>query len=394
MGFWSRLLNPFRNSMSSLDLFRKIYGGRLSSSGIVVNSNTAMQCGAVYACVRVLSESIAQTQLPIYRRKQGGGRVQSFSHPLHTLLNISPNQWQTAFEFREMIMGHLCLRGNAFAWKNLVGGQVRELIPLHPDFMLVRQLPDYSLEYTYTNPNSGKQDTIPTEQIWHLRGLSSNGFVGLNPIEQQREAIGLSLATERHGARLFANAGRPGGVLRHPKILSDKAKRALQESFDREHSGDNAHSTLVLEEGMEWSQVGMTSEDAQFLQTRKYQRSEIASIFRVPPHMIGDLERATFSNIEQQSIEFVSYTLGPWMRRIEQSISKFLMTDAERAYTFPFHNSGDLLRGDKQSRYTAYASARNNGWLNGDEIQGSGGNEPDAQRSGAGLPGQRQHDSD
>jgi HK97 family phage portal protein len=373
MGFFSRIgsaWSAFRNNVTSLDIFRYLYGGSPSAAGENVNAETAMRCAAVYACVRVLSESVAQLPLHVYRRKTGGGKSRSYTHPVYRLLNERPNPWQTAFEYREMLMGHLCLRGNAYSFKNIIStGDVVDLIPLHPDRMEVKQLPDYTLQYIY-QPNGKPAQTLNASQVWHLRGLSADGIKGINPIEQAKEPIGLALATEKHGAKLFRNGAMPSGVLKHSKLLSEKAQANLKTSFEERYSGtENAHRPMILEEGMDWASISMNSEDAQFLETRKYQRSEIASIFRVPPHKIGDLDKATFSNIEQQSIEFVTDSLLPWLRRWEQSIALNLIAPAERSYTFAEHLVDGLLRGDIASRYAAYAIGRQNGWLNANDVR-------------------------
>jgi HK97 family phage portal protein len=374
MGFWSKVLSWVpRNNFERV--WRELYAGQPAASGISVTPDSAMRCAAVYACVRVLAESVAQLPRQVYQRDADGGRTKFPGHPLYPLLNQQPNEWQTSFEFFEMLMGFLCLRGNAYAHKNIVRGQVVELIPLHPDCMQVKQLPDYTLVYTYTPPapgglSGGEAKVIPTNEIMHIRGLSSNGYMGLNPIQAYREAVGLSLAMERHGAKLFANGAKPGGVITVPGTMNEKAQQNLRESIEAIHAGpENAHKTMILEQGAKWDGTGMTSEDSQFIESRKFQRGDIASIFRVQPHKIGDLERATFSNIEQQSLEFVTDSLMPWIIRFEQVFQRDLIAPRDQASIFVKFNLDALLRGDTKSRYEANNLGISGGWKTRNECR-------------------------
>lgn len=346
-----------------------VLGGLPARSGITVTAETAMRCLAVFACVKVLAETIAQLPLSVYKRRAKGGADEDTAHPLYPLLHDAPNQWQTSFEWREMAMGHAALRGNTYAYISRDHmGRVLELLPLHPERVQVQQLPDWSLAYTIQRPG-GVPLPAKASEILHLAGLSTNGVYGLSPIAQAREAVGLSLAAEMHGAQLFGNGARPGGVLTHPKTLSKEAQANLKATWNAAHAGENRLGTAILEEGMKWEQLGMTSEDAQFLETRKYQRAEIASLFRVPPHMIGDLERATFSNIEHQSIAFVVHTMMPWVKRWEQRLNRQLLSDADRRTHFVRFNVDGLLRGDTQTRYAAYGVAITNGWMSRNEVR-------------------------
>jgi HK97 family phage portal protein len=346
------------------------FGGAATASGVSVTPATALQISTVYACVRVLAESVAMLPLILYNRRPDGGKERDESHPLFEVLHDRPNAWQTSFEFREMMMGHLALRGNAYA--EIVPGQtqvVAELLPLHPDRVIPFRAPDGRIAYKHQSER-GPERVLLQDEMFHLRGLSSDGVTGLSPIQLHRESLGLAVATQEHGARLFGNSARPDGVLTVPSVLDEEAEKALIAGWERRHRGSaNAHRIDVLDGGMEWKQVGMTSEDAQFLETRKFQRGEIASIFRVPPHKIGDLERATFSNIEQQSIEFVTDTLMPWLVRWEQAISRDLFSPESRRTRFAEFLVAGLLRGDQASRFTAYATARQWGWLSANDIR-------------------------
>lgn len=374
MTFWDRIkfaFNPKSSSLAKPDRWLiEALGGGTSKSGQAVTPESALQCAAVYACVRVLAESVAQLPLILYKRTKEGGKERATDHPLYAKLGVKPNGWQTSFEYREAQQVNLALRGNAYSFINRAGGRIMELVPLHPDRVKVEQLDDFTVQYHVKTGH--KESIIPASEIHHVRGLSTNGLTGLSPIAMAREAIGLSLATEEHGARLFMNGARPGGIVSRPKDApkwSEEAAKRFIKSFSEVHGGENRGSTAMLEDGMTFTVVGMTSEDAQFLETRKYQRSEIASIFRVPPHMIGDLERATFSNIEQQSLEFVMHSLMPWLRRWEQAISRDLLTERERETYFAEFLVDGLLRGDIVSRYSAYRTAIEAGFMSRNEAR-------------------------
>jgi len=327
-----------------------------------------MRASAVYACVKVLAETIASLPLIVYRRLPNGGKERALEHPQYRLLHDQPNGWQTSFEWREMTQGHVTLRGMAYS-EIIPGprGAVEELIPLHPDRVEPKRLENGSLIYIH-RPENGKERRLTQEEVFVLRGLSSDGIKGLSPIEHARESIGLSLATEGYGARFFQNDARPGGVLESPNKLDESAYKNLKTSWAEAYSGvANSHKPAILEQGLTWKQMGMTSEDAQFLETRKFQLSEIARIFRVPPHMIGDLERSTNNNIEHQSIEFVVHTIRPWLVRWEQAITRDLLIGAGE-YFAEFLVDG-LLRGDFKTRSEGYASAVTTGWMTPNEVR-------------------------
>lgn len=355
---------------SSHELMQEQLRGHGTQAGVNVNADTAMRASAVYACVRVLAEGVAQLPLMVYQRRSEGGKDRATQHWLWRLLHDQPNRWQTSFEWREMMMGHLVLRGNHYSYKNRVnrGREIRELIPLHPDRMDVEQLSDMALRYHYITPD-GQQRTFEQDEIFHVRGMSENGVVGMHPIGYQRESIGHYLAAERHGASFFGNGAFPGAAFKHQGTLSDQAHENLKRDLQEDYGGGNSGKPILLEEGMEWQQLSVSNEDSQFLETYKHKRTEIASIFRVPPHMIGDLERATFSNIEQQSLDFVVYTLLPWLRRIEQAILRDLVPDQMRAILYAEHLVEGLLRGDMAARKDFYASAINWGWMNPNEVR-------------------------
>ena len=345
------------------------FGGGASASGIVVNPQTAMQSAAVYSSVKVLAESIGMLPMNLYKKDADGSRTLMLDHPLHRLCHDQPNEWMTSVEFWEMMVIALNLRGNAYAYVNRNrSGQVVELLPLHPDMVRVVMDNGYQLEYEVTMPD-GAFKRFKLGEIFHLRGLTLNGWLGISPIAYARESIGLSIATEKFGSQLFRNGAKMGGVLEHPGKLSKESYERLKTSFDEAHSGDNAHKTALLEEGMKFSKVSMTANDSQFLDTRKYQRSEIAAIFRVPPHMIGDLEKATFSNIEQQSLEFVNYSLMPWLNRIEKAIKRDLMNPQEKKQLHMKFDVSGLLRGDASARSALYHNGILDGWMTRNEAR-------------------------
>ena len=272
-------------------------------------------------------------------------------------------------KFREIMMTSLLLYGNAYARIIRKQGHVTELWYLKPQYMTVeRDTITGKIKYTYSDDITNKTYVYKPNQIFHIKGLSIDGVKGLSPIAQAREAVGLSLATEEYGAKFFGNGARPGGVLEHPGILKDPEK--LRESWNQVYQGTrNSHKVAVLEEGMKYHSIGIAPEDAQFLETRKYQVNEICRIFRVPPHLVGDLERATFSNIEHQSIEFVQHTIRPWIVRWEQAIARALLSAEERTIYFARFNVDGLLRGDYKSRMEGYAVGRQNGWLSTNDIR-------------------------
>ena len=339
-----------------------------SNSGVRVDELSAMQTSAVYACVKILAESVASLPLHLYVKRKDKHEFAT-EHPLYTCLYDTPNEEMTSFEFRETMMTSLLLWGNAYARIIKKKGHVSELWYLKPYQMTVeRDTATKKLKYTYTDDVTNETIVYKPEQIFHIKGLSVDGVKGLSPIAQAREAIGLSLATEEYGAKFFGNGARPGGVLEHPGILKDPEK--LRESWNKVYQGTrNSHKVAVLEEGMKYHSIGIAPEDAQFLETRKYQLNEICRIFRVPPHLVGDLERATFSNIEHQSIEFVQHTIRPWLVRWEQEISRSLLDEGERLIYYAKFNVDGLLRGDYKSRMEGYAVGRQNGWLSVNDIR-------------------------
>ena len=345
-----------------------------STSGKRVNERSSMQMTAVYSCVRILSEAIASLPLHVYEQSDNHSQ-KARGHPLYFLLHDEPNPEMTSFIFRETLMTHLLLWGNAYAQIIRNGkGEVVALYPLMPDRMKVDRDESGQLYYEYqvskADPAVNKSGMVRLHphDVLHIPGLGFDGLVGYSPIAMAKNAIGMAIACEEYGAKFFAHGAAPSGVLEHPGTLKDPSR--VRESWQATFGGSsNSGKVAVLEEGMKYTPISVPPEQAQFLETRKFQINEIARIFRVPPHMVGDLEKSSFSNIEQQSLEFVKYTLDPWVARWEQAMTKVLFTEEEKQdFSIKFNVDG-LLRGDYQSRMNGYAIARQNGWMSANDIR-------------------------
>ena len=350
---------PVTNSTAG-GAYRFFFGG--STAGKTVTERSSMQMTAVYSCVRILAEAVAGLPLHLYQYTDGGGKEKALGHPLYFLLHDEPNPEMTSFVFRETLMTHLLLWGNAYAQIIRNGkGEVVGLYPLMPNRMTVDRNEKGQLYYSYQT----SKDEAPTmkvstvilkpSDVLHVPGLGFDGLVGYSPIAMAKNAIGLAIATEEYGAKFFANGATPGGLLEYPGTVKDPDR--VRESWNKGFNGGNSHKVAILEEGMKYTPISISPNEAQFLETRKFQINEIARIFRVPPHMVGDLEKSSFSNIEQQSLEFVKYTLEPWLVRWEQSLIRSLLMPDEKTVYFIKFNVDGLLRGDYQSRMSGYATA-------------------------------------
>lgn len=351
--------NSFLNSTYSF-----FFGS--TTSGKTVNERTALQTTAVYACVRILSETLASLPLHLYKYTDSG-KEKATDNPLYSLLHNEPNPEMTSFVLRETLMSHLLLWGNAYAQVIRDGrGQVLALYPLLPEKMEIDRLDSGELYYEYQT-DKGKV-ILRKEEVLHIPGLGFDGIKGQSPIAMAKNAIGMAIATEEYGAKFFSNGANPGGVLEHPGVVKDPKR--VRDSWNAVYQGSsNSHRVAVLEEGMKFTPIGIPPEQAQFIATRKFQINEIARIFRIPPHMIGDLEKSSFSNIEQQSLEFVKYTLDPWVVRWEMALQKALLSPTEKEEYFIKFNVDGLLRGDYQSRMSGYSVGRQNGWLSANDIR-------------------------
>lgn len=367
-----RILPWRRKSMSSMDLFREIYGGRVTATGKSVSVKTALEVSTVFACVRVIGEGIAQVPLKLIK-ESADGRVQApaRNHPLYEILAYRPNQWQTSFEFRETLAWHVVLAGNFFAFKNVVFGKIKELIPFEPGSVKVLRADDGTMSYEVTATNGSKQ-VFPAESIWHVRGPSWNAWMGLEAVHQAREAIGLAMATEEQHARMHKNGVRNLGVYSVEGALNDKQFKDLREWIEKENGGiENAGKPFVLDRGAKWQNTSMSGVDAQHLETRKHQIEEICRFFRIMPIMVGYSDKAaTYASAEQMFLAHVVHTLAPWYQRLEQSIDANLLTAKDRSegHYAQFVEEG-LLRGDSKATAEFLTKLTTNGIMTRNEAR-------------------------
>lgn len=336
-----------------------------TGSGQTVTVDSSMRVSAVYGCVRIISEGIAALPLKIYEKTGDGRKIAD--HPLNNVF-LLPNGIQTGFEMREFLSASLLLRGNQYSQiaRSNRGG-VGEIIPLYPQHMNVDK--DSAGRLVFDYQETGSNRVFTQSEIWRTAGLSSNGVTGLSPIGLARESIGLAMALEEHGATLFKNGTQTDKVFEIPTTLTDAAYDRLKEEIAKHQGSGNAHKPMILEGGLTTKNIGMNNEDSQFIESRKTQVADIARYFRVPLHMLNELDKATFSNIEHQSIEFVRDTLTPWLVRLEASIYRDLLTPGERERYFAKHSVNALLRGDIKSRFESYNLGINSGWLSPNEAR-------------------------
>jgi HK97 family phage portal protein len=370
MSLTRRLLEK-RMTLSELDtLMDRAVSGQPTASGADVGADSAMGLMAVWDAVRILAETIGSLPAFVMRRLEKGS-TPALDHWLYPLIHVRANPEQTALEWRETMMVHRLLWGNAYAEKQRDGGgRVTALWPLHPDRVRPLRLPDQSLGYEVRLPKGAGAVTLRGDQVLHLRGLSANAVTGVNPLQLAREMLGLSLALQESSGRFFGNGAYAGGVIETDKHLSKEAYKRLEESINLKHAGlSNIHRTAILEEGLKWHQTTVDPEKAQSLESRRFQVLEVARWLNLPPHFLKDLERATFSNIEEQAIEFVVYCIRPHVVRWEQRLLLDLVPQEEWGKTFIKFKVEGLLRGDIKSRYDAYAVGRQWGWLSADEIR-------------------------
>jgi HK97 family phage portal protein len=337
-------------------------------SGIRVTADNSMACSAYTACIRVISDAVSSLPLHVYERLANGGKAKATSHPIYRLLHMQPNPWQTAQEFRDWMTGMYLHYGASYAEiRPGARGAVSELWPLHSSRMQAERLENGRLRYIYREPN-GRQTVYSQDQIFALRFTTEDG---VNPMPTYRifaNAIGLAQALEAHGSTYFGNGARPGIVLESDNPIPAEAAERLREQWERMHRGaDRAFRTAVLPNGVKAHELSGSNEAAQFLETRQYQVIEICRAFRVPPHMIQDLTRSTYSNIEVQGTEFVQHCLLPHLKRWEAAISRDLIVDDERY--FAEHSVSGMLRGDHASRSAFYASALANGYMTINEVR-------------------------
>lgn len=345
-------------AMTSQDLSNLIGMSYDTYAGRRVSPQLAMQLTAVFSCVRVLAESVGMLPCSLYEQLERGNK-KATKERLFKLLSVKPNGYMTPQEFWELLIACLCLRGNFYAYKVMALGEVVELLPLDPGCVTAKLNSQWEPVYQVTFPD-GSSETLSQKEIWHVRIFTLDGLNGLSPIAYARQAIGLGMATEEHGSRLFSNGAVTSGVLQTDQTLSDTAFNRLKSDFEDRHQGlSNSHKPMILEMGLKWSQISLSAEDAQFLETRKFQLEEICRIFRVPMHMVQNTDRATFNNIENLGIGFINYSLVPYLTRIEQRINLGLVNANKQGQFYAKFNVGALLRGDMKSRFEAYATAIN-----------------------------------
>lgn len=368
----------FEKITTPVDLLRELERGRLATSGVTVTAESAMRVSAVFACVKVISEDIASLPLHLYKATGDRNKDKATEHPIYEILHSRPNEWQTAMEFREMMQSHLLLRGNAYAIKSMVRGRLDELLPLHPDRVRIRIQTDGSPVYDVYPLSPGSTDafslsgglprTYHRGDILHIKGLSSNGYLGRSVLADARDAVGLAATQEGYASEAYRDGGLSRVALEHPASLSADASRRLRDSWVEVYGGAGRYSKpAVLEEGMKATKIGLTAQELQWLDGREFQIEDIARFFRVAPHKIGHLKRATNNNIEQLTLDHVTSTLRPWAVRWEQALERDLLKPAD-GY-FVRHAFDGLLRGDPEKRHKAYATGRNWGYLSANDVR-------------------------
>lgn len=358
-----------RRSLDGQTLYDWLTRGTASVSGQAVTEGSAMRIAAVYTCVSLISGTLASLPLHIYQRFTDGTRQRRDDHPVAILFG-KPNRHQTRMDLLQQMQASLLLRGNAYARIVWDGTTPTELWPIHPDLVQVERLSDDRLRYRVERPEGGEVRILRQDQVFHVRGLSSNGYLGRSVLQDARDVIGIAQATQEHAGTFWAGGGMPDVLLKHPKTLGEKAGRNLEQSWAAAYGGGLGKSRVaVLEEGMDALPLALTKSDSQFLETRQFQRSEIAGLFQVPPHMIGDTEKATSwgTGIEQQQIGFVAYTLRRWLVTWEQAIWQQFI-EQERAF-YPEFLTEALLRGDFKAQMDGYAVGFANGFLSANDIR-------------------------
>ena len=336
-------------------------------AGVRITADTALYSTVVLSCVRILGESVASLPLNLYKKLPDGGKELQENNPLFEVLHSTPNSWQTSYEFFEQLMLHVTLHGNAYAYiKSGSKGAVTELIPLHPSRMQVERLENGRLRYRYSE-EYGKQKIYSQDRVMHVRWLSDDGVVGMVPVQLSQDAIALSRACEIHGASYFGQGARPGVVLETDQVLEQSSASALRENWERMHRGAaNASRTAVLMGGLKAHEIGNSNVDSQFLESRRFQVEEVCRIFRIPPHLVGDLSRSSFSNIEQQSIDFLQHTLQPWLNRLQAVIARDIIGDDS---LFAEFDPRQMLRGDVAARGSYYTTLWNLGVTSINELR-------------------------
>lgn len=376
-GAWHGLMHPLADAdsdrsavTSPADLAAELRRGSRALTGHNISTDSAMKASAVFACVKVIAEDIAAMPLNVYEELEPQGKRRAIDHRLYKLLHRRPNEWQTSMEYREMQQMFLLLRGNAYALKATVRGEVDELLPFHPDHVTPKVLPGRRLVYEVQPPFGGPTVTYEAKDIHHLRGLSSNGVTGLSVISYAKNAIGLADAQEGFGAEAFRDGGVNRVALLHPDKLSPGATERLRNTWIDIYGGPGRYAKpAVLEEGLKVEKIGLTAVDMQFLDGRKFQLQDIARFFRVSPHKIQDMERQSNSNVEQMALDHVTSTLLPWCVRWEQRLELDLFDRPSDERYFVKHVIDAHLRGDPVKRHQTYASGRQWGYYSANDVR-------------------------
>lgn len=359
--------------MSIISFFKKrtwanmdSFQGRETSSGVHINETVALGIPAVFACVRVLAEAISSLPLVVYERFPNGDREKARGFSLYALLHDSPNPLMTSLELRELLVGHLCLRGNAFCYIERDGGEVVALWPLHPDKVTIEAR---GRELFYKHLNDGEEKVYHMADILHIRGLSGDGILGYSPLVLLRDAFGYAKAVSEYSSSYFKNDASPGGILSTPNSLSAEAMSNLRENWTLGHGKGKRHRVAILDSDLKWEQVGVNPHDSQLIEAQKFSVVEVARVFRVPLHFCMDYERSTYSNVAEQSRSFLTHTLQPWLSRIEQAITKSLLTEGEKEKYFVEHLTQGFLRADTKERYESYKIAIDAGFMTVEEVR-------------------------
>lgn len=366
---FNQLSTPKGAITESSELYKTMLAGGGSDSGMGVSHKSALGVTAYYACVQVISETLAQLPLVLFQRTMDR-KDRAYSNRLYGLLHDMPNDFQTSFEFRQTKTAQIVTRGTAYSYINRsVTGDILEILPMLPSQVKMVQDKNYKLSYIFTDAE-GSEIPLRQDQVWRIIGMSLDGVTGLSPLEYHRQTVGISLAADKHTALTFKNGAKMTGILKHPTHFSDEAvAKRVAESWDAASNGDNMGKTPLLEDGLDWMQVSMTNRDAQYIETRKFQIEDVARIHRVPPHKIGHLEKSTNNNIEHQSLEFVVDTMMPWVKRWEGTITRDLIGRKNMRTYFAKLILDGLLRGDSQARAEFFSKAVGGPWMSANEAR-------------------------
>jgi len=375
MSLWQRLFGRKDGVTSSLDLFKLVYGGTPSKSGVSVTPQTALEVTTVLACCRVISEGISQVPFKVFQ-DNGRTKLPAIDHPLYRLLYRRPNDWQTSFEFRETIAFHMLLCGNAYVFVNRVGAsrKIAELLPIDPGRVTVKQNPDMTLQYS-VRADGGQSQVFGADAIWHLRGPSWNTWMGMDPVKLARDAIGLTISLEDGQSEFQKNGARTSGVLSTADKLSPERFNFLAAWLDKHlPGGERFGKPIIADNGATYTSTTPSAVDQQLVESRKFQIDEICRVFRVMPMMVGAVATPTYASAEQLFLAHVVHTLMPWYERIEHSADVNLLSDADvDAGYYTKFNANALMRGAATDRANYYSKALGAGgspaWMTQDEVR-------------------------